>query len=601
MINDLVSKVHSSDKYQKMVSDYLLSRDRDYMQSRCRLRLEKRYQWLKSSLEGAYSPSKNTGFAVNSWLPTLIFPMVREMKYMVRAMTKKNFRQDPLITLNPMYETPFGNAINAQIALNTNFKRTLFRAKCFDRIVDDVANFGCAISTSSIMRTQNNRLKTISTPFGPEQTRVSGQMRTNVVNIPVHILNYAQNPLISDPDDSDWKRTFESIPLSRLIAKYKSNPEFYLKSGIEFVIKSAKNEVFKDTDMWVDDKTSKDMANHGIDVKNFETKMWISGNEDDDRTYMVQMVQDKIISFQENTYDDTISTTNVYRMRRTTEYFWGNTPSEDIMPHEKFTHILMNMKAQNALQIMERYIFYMDDSIDPGELNNRHRNGGFVRVNQKQNLQIQNMIHEYQGRDTSTNEIDYLMREIKESRQSMAFKPDFLRSGNKGGLANNTATAATILDETGNLLEADCMEVFGYDVCNLGKINTILLQMFLGPVVQLKTSPKEMPVKIMKDNLLGDFEYDIVSTINKNKIQETIRLQNAITQILNYKGTADPSWQNVNFIPIAKEWIRQLDVGDPDNIIPEQQELQQQIIPGIMAPNQIPFQPAPQTQQATYA
>lgn len=598
MIPDLVNKVKSSEKYQRMVSNYLLSRDDTYMRSLCRKRLEKRYKWLKASLDGAYSPNNAEGYVNNSWLPSLIFPMVREMYYMVRGMTMKNFRQDPLITLEPMYETPFDNSLNAQIALNTNFKRTQFRSKCFERVIDDVARVGLGVTFSGIVRTEKPVRKTVDGPFGPSQQMIQGTGRTNVLNTRIHPLNYAQDPDVVDPDDSSWKRIIDSIPVSRLMAMVKQNPDMFIKKTVDYVIKTAKGEIWENTDKWKDDETNRDdLGKSGIDFKHFYSKLWILGNEDDDTDYIISMVEDKVVGIEENMYDDAICPIQTFRMRRRPEYYWGNTPSEDNLGHEKFMHILMNMTAQNAVQALERYVFYDKNAFSMEEMLNARSNMGFIPVEMKSNLQIQNMIYDYQPRDVSTSNIDWVAREVKESVQKSAFKPDFLRSGNKGGLANNTATAASILDETSNVLESDCMEVFGYDVCGLGKINTTLLQMFLGDFVKLPVNPKQTPVTIMKSQLLGDFDYNIVSSIHKNRVQEVIRLQNAITQILNYKGTADPTWANFNLVPIVKKWIKQLDVGDPDTLLPEQQQIPMQpgmMQPGIQPPGNVISMPPPQ-------
>lgn len=592
MIDDLENKVKSSKKFQNAVSDYLMKRDDSYMTSRCRKRMEKRYKWLKASLDGAYSPNNSDGYAVNGWLPSLIFPVVREMYYMGRAMTMKNFRQEPLITLEPEYDTPYENSLNAQIALNTNFKRTNFRSKCFSPIVDDVWRCGFAVTYSGIVRNEKNVLKTVDTPFGPMQQNVSRGTRTNVVNTRIHPLDYAQDDMVADPEESSWRRIFESISVATLIAQYKKNPDIFIRENIEEIIKVSKSEVWQDDNKYRYDETiMPDLGRHNVDIKRYFAKVWISGNEDDDTDYEISMIKDKIISFDINRNDESICPVQVYRLRRRPQYFWGNSPAEDNLGHEKFLHILMNMTAQNALQALERYVFYDKNAFDMSSVLNARSNGGFIPIEMRSNLQIQNMIHEYQGRDASMQNIDWVAREVKESVQKAGFKPDFLRSGNKGGLANDTATAANILDETSNTLESDCMETFGYDICGIGKINTILLQMFLGDFIKLQLDPKQGPITIMKSQLLGDNQYNVISTLNKNTIQQAIKLQNVLTQILNYKGSGDPTWQNVNIVPIAKKWIQQLDVGDPDAILPQQMSGMNP----MQAPNQLQSTPPQMT------
>lgn len=590
MALDIVKKVLSNDKYAKAVYDYIIERDKNYMDSRCRKRLENRYKWIKASLDGSYSPGRNEqGFSGNQWLPALIFPMVREMHYMTRAMVKKNFRQEPLITFEPQAGTSFENAVNIQEAVKTNFRATNFRSKCFDYVTDSVSRYGVAVTYSQFEARDRQVRKTVPTQLGPMQV-IMPQNRKNVWNYPVNPLNYAQNELIPYPEDSDWRRIIESVPVARIIAEYKENPDQYIKAAIKRVISKAESEIIHSEDYHSDDQIARDLARHGVDRRRWWGKLWITGNEDDDTDYYVEIIDDRVVKIKEHDLEENVCPVTVYRMRRRPEYWWGNTPNEDIMPHEKFAHILMNMKFQNAVQALERYIFYPKGQLDIADIQNRHINGGWIPVEMKNNLQMQNMLWNYQGVDNSNTNVDYVFRELKESRQNMAFKPDFLRHGNKGGMANNTATAATILDETGDLLESDCMEVLSYDIIALGRLNAMLLKQFLGDRIMLQVDPKQDPREIWKEELLGDFTENVVSSIHKNNATEMVKLQNAITQIMNYKGSGDPTWANANLYDLAKSWIKRLETGvDEDRVLPPQLPAPVAItqIPGLQNPGEM--------------
>ena len=39
---------------------------------------------------------------------------------------------------------------------------------------------------------------------------------------------------------------------------------------------------------------------------------------------------------------------------------------------------------------------------------------------------------------------------------------------------------------------------------------------------------------------------------------------------MNFKGTQDPSWQNVQLQPIIRRWLQQADIGPVDEIAPMQ-------------------------------
>ena len=578
---DLPKLVATKPEIHKVVLNYLLERNDTYMSSNCYKRLKKRYERLRSSIDMASSNATTSGAYGNNWMSKLTFPLVREIYLLTRAMTKKNFRADPLITLLPEVETDFSNAVNMQDVLSLNFRSTLFRETAFEKIVDSVSRYGSGVSVAQFVNRQKPIKKTVNTPLGPQQQVVYSNKK-NVINTPIHILNYAQNPLISDPEKSDWKRFVENIPISQLINEYKQNPDLYIKQNLEFVIKNSKAEAFRDDNYHHDDKEIRDYNKAGVDRLRFYAQININGNEDSQSKYYVEIIGDKIIRIEENPFDEDIDPISVYTMRNRPEYWWGNAWGEDVMPQENFVKLMMNMKAEQALKALERYIFYAKGTIDVADINNRHLNGGWVPVDIK-NFQMQNMIYEYQGKDTSTSDVDWLFREIKEQVQKSSPKPDFLRNGNKGGLANNTATAATIIDEMTELLESDCMEVFSYGLTNMGRKNTILLQQFLGDMIKILPDPKRAPKELWKSEILGSFVYSVVSTLHKNKIQDAIRLQNVLTQMLNFKGSGDPTWQNVDMVPIARKWISSLDIGDVDQVMPLQNMMQSQGFGGMMA------------------
>ena len=114
---DLPKLVATKPEIHKVVLNYLLERNDTYMSSNCYKRLKKRYERLRSSIDMASSNATTSGAYGNNWMSKLTFPLVREIYLLTRAMTKKNFRADPLITLLPEVETDFSNAVNMQAVL----------------------------------------------------------------------------------------------------------------------------------------------------------------------------------------------------------------------------------------------------------------------------------------------------------------------------------------------------------------------------------------------------------------------------------------------------------------------------------------------------
>jgi hypothetical protein len=318
----------------------------------------------------------------------------------------------------------------------------------------------------------------------------------------------------------------------------------------------------------------------------FFAKIPINGNEEDDQKYYVEMIGDKIIRINRNWLDYDEDFFTVFTMRNRQEYWWGNAPCEDVVPHENWMQLVMNLQADNVIRQMEDYIFYYKDAIDLSDIENRHTSGGFIPVSRKDSMQLQNIIYNFKNQGSNLQDLDYMTREIKESAQKQSPKPDFLRSGNKGGLANNTATAAGMLGEMSDLMESDAMETMAVGLSRLGKLNTIQLQQFLGNEFQIRANPKLPPEMLYKRDILGDYWYSVMSSLHKNTVQEAIRLQNAATQMINFKNTGNPEFQNMDIGKIVRKWVAQLDIGDVDEIMPEQMP-QQQGMP------QMPGQPQP--------
>jgi len=124
---DLVKEIYKGNSaIEKAVSTYLMDKVEMYESSDCKKKLKARYNKLTASTNMNYgSNSRNN--TTNQFVNKLAFPVVMEMYRMWRAMIKRNFRGEPLITLQPVDETPIENAIKAQNALTLNLKATGFR------------------------------------------------------------------------------------------------------------------------------------------------------------------------------------------------------------------------------------------------------------------------------------------------------------------------------------------------------------------------------------------------------------------------------------------------------------------------------------------
>jgi len=225
---------------------------------------------------------------------------VLERRRLRDASINGNFANDPLITLDPTGDTSLENALNMQNVLNMNFKATLFRDRTFRKINSNLARYGSAVvyTDFSASRRPIRKTKIVN---GLAERVEEEEVRHNSNNFSLDIRNYFQNPAIPDSWASDYSGHLQSWELSDFIDRSVNSPEDYIKENLELIIKRAKQDNIKDPN--IKNPTATENKSKSMVVTHMFTKMNISGNEDDQRIYYLEIAQDKIIRFQLNPYD----------------------------------------------------------------------------------------------------------------------------------------------------------------------------------------------------------------------------------------------------------------------------------------------------------
>jgi hypothetical protein len=568
----MINLVEKFDKHEKELTDFLMFQKSNYFKSKCFKRLQERYHRLKASNDMNFNGStqgRSIGSEGNSFQSKVAFPIVKERTMIREAILSQNFRGEPIITVEPASATPMDNAKNAQELLNANFKTTHFRAKAFKIIKKDCAEYGAAVSYSAWREGQKQALKTVDTPMGPDRQLVR-TAKKNCWNFPIHILDYFQNPDIADPDDSEYQGHIERINLSKLKVLSDMAPDVYNEKNLKWVIKEAEKAIIEDKDYHAaGDGLENNQQNFPIDRIVMYSTCNIRGNEENENNFYIEIIAGKIVRFQENPHDEDIRPYSTFTFYPRREYWWGNSDAEFVLPHEKFTNLIMSMKADNALRAMQSYIFYEKGSIDTSDWNNRHKNGGMIGVESKNNKNLNQLLYQVQPQDFSLQGTDMMMREIKESQQRLTPRPDFTRAAAQGGIRNSTATAAVILDEQGDVAEAQILENFMFGLKRLAYNNIIIMQQRLGDAFAIRPNMNEAQRILEKKEILGNFDFHIETSLNKNKASELLRLQNILTAIMNFKGSGDPAFQNVDVVPLVRKILKSADIGDVDEYILE--------------------------------
>lgn len=559
-------------KYETQITNHILTRKHSYFDSPTYKKLAARVSVISDSVNLRFAGARTSRGQVNNiFRSKLAFPLLKERTNIRRAALKAVFRSDPLITYEAMGQTPYASAMKLTQVEQQNLITQKFRERAWNRTLNTVSKFGSAILYSSFEHTLKFGNKTINDPLLgiKRQNNVVIENHQNVIAQPISILNYFQNQNIPYHYESDYKGHIDKIHTSRLIALQKQNKSLrvYINDNLDKIINRAKTEGIKDERYKPHD--TMDLDNQWMDITKGYTTLPINGNEDDETTYYYEMIGDTIIRLQDNPNDLNIDGYSVFTIEERPEYWWGNSDAEQVKPHENYLNLIMNLNADQALNNIQRFIFYDKNAISPSDINNRHRGGGWIPMDAKGKA-LSQYLQEYQPRDASLPSTDFITRQVKESAQAMSSKPDFLRSGNKGGLANNTATAANILEGQGELLETDIAENVSYGIMEMANQHGILLQQHLPDQFLIRNRQNQPAELVEKDQILGEFNNKIKTSLQQNMLITVNKLNSFITQAINYKGTQLPEFQRLNLLPAIQEWVKNLGLPREDEIISDE-------------------------------
>lgn len=569
------SLVDEFDEREKDIVTLTLDQKADYFGSDCRKILEKRMRTLDDSVDMKFNPGRARDRNVNDFKSRICMPLVREKFKMFTGVTFAAFRQDPFVSVLPDGDTPRYRSQIAQLVLDQNLRRTEFKMTTWREIVSYLGRYGTSVVPMRYRKTaySGSYEKTQMTPFGIGVTQMQqGGQKHNVWNWCVNPLNYFQNKAFAHPWLSDYQGYIERVPLSILIDEYYNNP-FVIKKNLAEVIKQAQGEATRDERFFQKGRVS-DWYRVNVDVTYRWGKLYIEGHEGDERCYYMEIVGDKIIKFQTNPNDEDLVPISIYTADQRLEFWWGNTPIENSKPMENFLNMILGLRADQALQVVERTLFYDGNAgIDFADLNNHKKNGGYVRYNGKLNMRAQDIFYEYQPRDYSASSIEPIIREIKEADQRVSFDNDFARRSAEGGPQNETATAAQLMDQKGNVLKSELLESVAAGLIRTARGNLTIMQRMLPDYFKL--SPPNVPaLDVYKEHLLGTYQYKLQTSLTKNEVSQRQNLLNFVTQMVNLRNADQQLAASMQVVPIVQELAKKYDLDiDIDEMFPPQQPM----------------------------
>jgi len=394
---------------EKDILSFILDRINTYFVSDAYRKLKRRESRLRDS--NNLISNVKSGRASNEWTGKLTFPLVKERMELQEAVILQNFRADPLFSLDPLGATTVEQAVTTQDVLNTNLKRTEFRSKAFSRVVKRCAVFGSSVIYSDFIESDKLVMKTIMTELGPDRVEVPISINLNVLNSEISMLNYFQDPTQPFSDESIYQGHIENWPLSKLVNKQGN--ENYIKDNLEQVIKESREGAIKDENFT--QANMGDEAKTGVDINRGFMQINIKGNEDDQTKYYFELVGNHLIRFQKNPNDMDITGYSTFSLDDRLDVWWGNTPPEFVVPHENAINIMMNILYSSTLKSQQKFLFYKKGQLDIADINNRHKNGGFIGVDLKGGDTMNNMLFPFQHVDQSNSNVQFMVNNLMDS------------------------------------------------------------------------------------------------------------------------------------------------------------------------------------------
>jgi len=577
---DLVAKF---DKNAQAIVTNLTERITRYFRSQSFLILKGRYDRLRDSNNMKYSSSRT-----NSFIGKFVVPLVKEISLQRRALIKRAYAGEPFASFEPTGNTPLENATNMQDVTNQNLRTINFRANVFSPSAKAVAQYGSDVMYLEWVARDKVGSKTVQDPETGEfvqQKDVILRRERNVQVRRIHLLNYFTDPAILRHWEADIQGHIERIAVWELEARVMTNPSFYIKETVEKVIRDSKRKGFRDTKFF--EREMKETPGGAmIDIRKGYGIIPIQGNEDSDQRYYFEMIGDQIIAFKHNFHDQDIVPYYMPTIDPHEDYFWGNTDSEYVQQYENISNALINASVSSTLRSMQQLKLFRKGQTDIASIQEAIRTNGWVGIeNTVPAGGLKDVIHEHQNNRQDQGGINYLLQEIKEGASRVSAKSDLQRNPNQGGIRNDTATAASIIANEGDILDSDYLESLSNGWRKGMRDMAIMLQQNLPERFNIRPGIRDEEREMGKEEIMGMFNVIVKTSLQKNRVLETTRKINALTQLINLINAAPQQLQGINIAKVTRDVIKDMDIGDVDETFPEQE---QQQVPGA-----VPTAPAP--------
>jgi hypothetical protein len=474
-----------------------------------------------------------------------------------KAYHEYNAVYSKFLEADPMFDIPTANGIKEaqakamQTVLMDGCDQTQFKDKCVFWDIDMAVRYGTYANYSFV--TDDSRANSLMTIMSPEGTgdyrQQLGNNKLQVCSIPIHPLNVINDPRSNFMVESSFTGFIGDIPISTL-KTLMDNPE-YIGENIKDLLNQAKQGISdKNYFAGQSDQERRDFSRGHANITYLWTTLPFEDNEDDPTWYAIEMVHDKIIRIEVNPLDfNTVPIALGTMIPR--PYTWaGNTNLEDKIALQNWAIWLYGTSIESTMKLMDRIVLYQEGSLPTEALNNRHRTGGLVPI-KKQDQPLEKIMHSPQFQNTSFQELNWHMQEIRREDQDSSPTPSFAPQA-QGGPDNKTLGGAQMMAGIGEMLTERGVGRF-----SMGLAATAQHRLVLHRAIATSEGVTLSDGKVVsKELLLGDPRINVKTSNFLNYIKEATDATNAISQIVNWRGTKIPEFFTAKLQSFYDKWMR---------------------------------------------
>jgi hypothetical protein len=542
-------------------------------------RFKMRVTIIDNAIDGKFA-------AQNSFIADVAPLVIRKDYNATLAFMHKYFENDPIITLKSIGGTPQVNADIAQSLIQGNFEKTRFREKTWLPILDNLARYGTAVAYIVYDQSYGSGGTEVipvsgwTSPF--EEVDQGGSDAVVVKSI--HPLNFFQDPCGNFQSETTYKGFYDTWTVADL---YQLLDEEYegiyngnmVKEAIESCKRGAQAEHWYSGVSGNSDKVIEDSSLQIHPIRMY-TMLNIKGNENDSRLYYVEIVHGKMIRCHATNYTmDTLPLqTGTYYPRP--DMWMGNASLEFKMGYQNLKNWLIGTTIESTMKASDRMMLVRrGGGVDVADINNRHQNGGVVFYDGME--EPDKLIYQVQAQNAARQDVEWLNREINQEIQELSPVVNMQNKYNEGGMNNNTLGAAQMQAGIGETLYGFVMANISFFVSRIGEAVVSMMQHNFGDMIPYKESPAASEIMVSKAAILGKYKYIAYSSYYINERGERTDSANIITMALNWLGTGNQAFSQLNINEFLKDWLKAWKGSGSDidkylnQTMPQQQQVQQ--------------------------